>query len=255
MSDECFKLYDVNLVEQSTITPSTVNAQFPASNLKDYRRSKVYRSITNSDNLILDFQESSEINGIFIVADKKAGFGVSTLTVDFNATSNFTTPAFTASVPFSPELGIGHLSLATTIAYRFARVRMTSTLGYCELSKLFIGKAVPLERSINFGWTIKDEDLSIKTRNRYGQIFADIITRQKNIGFAIRNANKEDVQLINKVLDRVGETKPLYLAIGNDLMATDYRRFSGPVILEDIPTITNASFNRFNMSFSVRELT
>ena len=240
MSDNCFSLYDINLVEQATITPSTVNAQFPVSNLKDYRRSKVYRSTTNSDTLILDFQESSEINGIFIIADKKAGFGLSTLTIDFNSTSNFTSTAVTISVPFSPELGIGHVSLATPIAYRFARVNMSSALGYCEISKLFIGKSVPLERSINFGWTIKDEDLSVKTRNRYGQIFADIITRQKNIGFAIRNATKDDVQLINKVLDRVGETKPFYITIGNDLIAADYRRFSGPVILEDIPTITNA---------------
>jgi hypothetical protein len=254
MSLNCFSIYDLNLIDQSTITASSENAQFPTLNLKDQRRSKVYRSTSNTDSLIFDFQETSEINGIFIVADKRAGFGVSTIIVDFNATSNFTTPAYSVTLPFSPKLGIGHVSF-DTIEYRFARVRMTSTLGYCEISKMFIGKAIPLTRTINFGWTIKDEDLSIKTRNRYGQQFTDIIGRQKNIGFAIRNADKVDLELINTLLDRVGESKPFYITIGNENMVEDYRRFSGPVILEDVPLITNASFNKYNMSFSVRELT
>jgi hypothetical protein len=254
MSSDCFSIYDVNLIDQSVITASTTNAQFPVSNLKDQRRSKVYRSTSNTDTLIFDFQETSEINGIFIIADKRNGFGVSSVIVDFNPTSNFTTPALSVTLPFSPKLGMGHVSF-TTVAYRFARVRMTSTLGYCEISKMFIGKSIPLTRSINFGWTIKDEDLSIKTRNRYGQTFTDIITRQKNIGFAIKNADKVDLELINTLLDRVGESKPFYIKLGNDLMSDDYRRFSGPVILEDIPLQTNASFNKYNMSLTVRELT
>jgi hypothetical protein len=37
-------------------------------------------------------------------------------------------------------------------------------------------------------------------------------------------------------------------------MVADYRRFSGAVILEDIPTITNSNFNLYNLSMSVKEL-
>lgn len=255
MANECFKIYSTNLVDQSTIVASTENALFPVSNLQDPRRSKVYRSTTNSDNIVLDFQESSEVNGIFLVADKRAGFGVSSVVIEFNGTDSWGAPPYSISVPFSPVHGIGYVELPSTISYRFARIVLTSSLGYCELSKVFIGKDIGLTRSIGFGWTIKDEELSQKQKNRYGQTFVDVILRQKIIGFALRNMQKEDLALINNMLDRIGETKPFYLRLGDDTMVDDYRRFSGPVYLDDIPTITNAHFNRYNLSMSVKEVT
>ena len=249
-----FKLYDENLIDQSTITPSTVNAQFPTSNLLDPRRSKVYRSTTNADTILFDMQETSEIDTIFIVADKRAGFGISTITLEFNATSDFSSPAYSVAVPFSTIFGIGYVEFAT-INYRFARAVITSTLGYCEISKIFIGKSLALTRGINFGWTIKDEELSQKQFNRYGQQFTDIILRQKKINFSLNLLGKDDLDLVNTLLDRVGETRPFYIILGCDLMINDNRRFSGPVILDDIPSITNTFFNKYALSMSVKELT
>ena len=249
----CFKIYNENLVDQATIVASSNNALFPVSNLKDYRRSKVYRSTSNSDSIVLDFQETSLIDGIFIVPSKRDGFGVSTVTVQFNTVDSWGAPPYSVSVPFSTTLNLGHVTFAK-VAYRFARIVMTSTLGYCEISKMFIGAELGMTASINFGWTIKDEELSLKSKNRYGQIFTDVIARQKSLGFAFKNINKDDLNLLNLMLDRVGETKPFYIAIGDNTMVEDYRRFSAPVILEDIPTITNSNFNRYNLSMSVKEL-
>jgi len=255
MANSCFKMYAENLVDQATLTASSENALFPVSNLQDPRRSKVYRSTSNSDNIVLDFQESSEINGIFIVADKRSGFGVSTVTVEFNGTNTWGSPAHTETITLSEKHNIGYLELASTISYRFARIVLTSVLGYCELSKVFIGKDIGLTRTIGFGWTIKDEELSQKQKNRYGQTFVDVITRQKIIGAALRNMQKEDLAIFNDMMDLVGETKPVYIKLGDDTMVDDYRRFSGPVYFDDVPTITNAHFNRYNLSMSLREVT
>lgn len=250
----CFNIYDINLVDQATIVPSSENLLFPVSNLKDYRRSKVYRSTSNSSSIVLDFNESSLVDGIFVIADKRSGFGISTMTVHFNATDLWTSPAYSISVPFSSTLNIGHVTFPQ-ISYRFAKIVLTSTLGYCEISKIFIGKELGMTASVNFGWTIKDEELSIKSKNRYAQVFTDVITRQKVLGFSFKNINKDDLNLLNLMIDRIGETKPFYIALGNNSMAVDYRRFSGAVMLEDIPTITNSSFNKYNLSMSVKELT
>jgi hypothetical protein len=255
MASDCFKIFSENLVDQATIAASSENALFPVGNIQDPRRSKVYRSTSNSDNIVLDFQETSDVSAIFLVADKRAGFGVSTVTIEFNGTDYWTSPPESIVVPFSQVHNIGYVELPATISYRFARIVMTSTLGYCELSSLFIGTNLNLERSINFGWTIKDEELSQKQRNRYGQIFTDVILRQKNIGCAMRNIQKEDLALINGLLDRVGETKPFYIKLGDNTIVDDYRRFSGPVYLDDIPNITNSNFNRYNFSMSLREVT
>lgn len=251
---ECFKLFDRNLVDDAVLTPSSVNALYPVSNIKDERRSKVFRSTSNTTNIVLDLQETQLIDSIFLVADKKNSFGFSSVTVEFNATSDFTSPAYSVVVPLSTKFGIGFVEFAQ-ISYRFARIVMTSTLGYCELSKIYIGKKLPLTRSISFNWTIKDEELSTKQRNRYGQLFVDLIGRQKVVAFALNNFDKNDLTLINSLLDHVGESKHFYILLGNENMVDDYRRFSGPVILDDVPTISNPYFNKYKLSMTVRELT
>lgn len=248
-----FKLMDVNLVDQATITSSTENALFPLNNIKDTRRSKVFRSTTNSDSIVFDLQETSEIDTVFVVADKRAGFGVSTITIEFNGTDSWGSPAFSVSVPLSVSFGIGYTEF-TKINYRFARIVMTSTLGYCELSKVYIGKKLELVRSINFGWSQKDEELSQKQFNRYGQMFTDVIARQRAITFTMQNMDKNDLALVNSCIDRVGETKPLWFIIGCSEMIDDNRRISGPYILNDIPTIVNAYFNKYSLTMNTREL-
>jgi hypothetical protein len=250
-----FKLMDENLVGQATLTASSENLLFPVSNIQDSRRSKVFRSTNNSTNIVIDMRETSAINTIFVVADKRSGFGVSTIAVEFNATNSWGAPAYSVAVPFSTIHSLGFVELPSTINYRFARVVMTSTLGYCELSKIFIGSSLALTRSINFGWTIKDEELSQKSRNRYNQLFLDVISRQKTINFSMSYVDKVDLALINGLLDRAGETKPVYMILGCDTMVDDNRRFSGPVFLDDIPTITNPFFNKYSLSMTVREMT
>jgi hypothetical protein len=249
-----FKIYDINLVDQATLTASTENAQFPVSNLKDYRRSKVYRSTASSANVVLDFGETSEVNGIFVIPNKRDGFGISTITVEFNSVNDFTSPPYSVNIPLSSLVDLGHVSF-TSVFYRYARIVTTSTLAYSEISKIFIGKELSLVRGINYGWTLKDEELSLKTKNRYGQQFTDIITRQKIFGFAIHNLDKIDLELLDTMFDRIGESKPFYISIGDSTMSSDYRRFSGAVTLDDVPTKTNAHFNKYNLSISARELT
>lgn len=250
---DCFSLYGTNLVDTATSTASTINAQFPLANLLDFRRSKVFRSTSNTSNVVFDFGSAKTVNGIFILADKRNGFGGQTMTVEFNSSDSWGSPAYSIAIPLSESLKLGNVSFPD-ISYRYARVVITSSLGYGELSKIFIGQKIALTSTINFGWSYKNEDTSIKSKNRYGQIFTDLISRQKTLSFMFKNITKDDLDLINLMLDDKGENKPFYITIGNDLMAVDYRRFSGGVVIDDIPTVTNSSFNRFNLSMVTKEL-
>ena len=123
----CLKFFSSNLIDQSTITPSSENLNFPVSNLKDPRRTKVYRSTSNSTSVVFDFQETSEIDSIFIVDEPRNGFGISTITIQFNATSDFSSPAHSETVDFSIAHGVGY-KIFTQQNYRFARLVLTSNL-------------------------------------------------------------------------------------------------------------------------------
>jgi hypothetical protein len=250
----CLQFFSGNLIDQATFTPSTENLNFPASNLKDARRSKVFRTTSNTSILILDFQETSEIDSIFIVDNPRNGFGVSTLSFDLNATSNFTSPAYSDSLTFSTVHGLGY-KLFTQQNYRFARLNLTSALGYCELSKVFLGKHIDLWRGPNFNWSYQNKDISTVKENRYGQKFIDIIGRQKVLNISLTLLNKDQLDQIFSLYDDKGTTKPFFVTIGDDAMVNDHRRFSGMVYLNSVPTITNTSFGRYSLSLSMEEAT
>lgn len=249
-----FEIYSDNLIYQSTITASSENLLFPVSNIKDPRRTKVFRSVNNSDNIVLDFNETSDVDSFLITDNKFTGFGISTIILEFNATNEWSSPAETETITFDSVFGLGIAEFSVK-SYRFCRIVMTSTLGYCEISKFFIGKKMELGRSINFGWSIKENELSTKQSNRYGQIFIDVIARQKVINASLGLLDKDQLDKINQWLDTVGETKPFFIKIGCDNMVNNNKRFSGMFYLSDIPTISNQNFGRYNMSMSFIEAT
>lgn len=248
----CLRFFSGNLIDQATFTPSTENLNFPALNLKDARRSKVFRTTSSTSTLVLDFQETSEIDSIFIVDNPRNGFGISTLSFDLNATSNFTSPAYSDSLTFSTVHGLGY-KIFTQQDYRFARLNMASALGYCELSKVFLGKHIDLGRGPNFNWSYQNKDISTVKENRYGQKFIDIIGRQKVLNISLSLLNKDQLDQIFEIYDDKGTTKPLFVTIGDDTMVNDHRRFSGMVYINSVPTITNTSFGRYSLSLSFEE--
>lgn len=249
------EFYSGNLIDQSTITASTENALFPVENIVDNRRSKVYRSTSNSDSVVFDFMETSEVDTAFIVADKRSGFGISTIDIEFNGTDTWTSPAATESLLFSDKFGVGFSEFTSTHSYRFARAVLTSSLGYCEVSKLFLGKKLNIGRGINFNWTYSDKELSVQKKNRYGQIFSDVISRQRVISASMQYLDKDQLDKLFELYDSKGETKPFFVKIGCPEMINDNRRFSGMVYFDNIPTITNVFFNRYNVSFTLVEAT
>jgi hypothetical protein len=248
-----FAIYSNNLVDQSVITASTVNANFPTLNIKDERRSKVYRSTSNSDEVVFDFGETSEVNTVFLIADKRNGFGISTVSIEFNATDSWGSPAATESFTFSEEFGVGFKEFIATHSYRFCRLVLTSTLGYCEIANVFIGKKLNITKSINFGWTYRDIELVNQKSNRYGQVFSDVISRQKVINCSMKYLSKDDMDQFFIAYDEKGESRPLFIMLGCANMTNDFRRFSGMVYFQDIPTITNTSFNKYSLSMVFKE--
>lgn len=247
--------YVDNLIEQSTITASTENAQFSKSNIQDYRRTKVFRSTSNSDNVVFDTQETSNIDSVVVVDNWDSGFGISTLTIQGNATDTWGAPEFSESITLNTKHGVGYKEFSSTESVRFARAVMTSTLGYCELSKIFIGEKLTIGsgRSINYGWTFKDEELSNKSVNRYGQVFTDVITKRRVYNIAFSLLTKDELDDIFMIYDNRGETKPFFVRIGCADMTNEIERLTAMVYMKSSPTITNTSFNRYSVSMTLEE--
>jgi len=245
-----------NLVEGATITGSTSNAQFPASNIAEDFRTKVWRSTSNSDNVVFDLGSIEPVDYLAIADNWQSGFGVSTITVEANATDSWGAPSFSTTLTFSSTFGVGLKSI-TEQSYRYWRFVVTSTLGYCELSNIFIGKAVDITTNgVDYNWSYLNADLKKVSTSRYGQEFIDDMGQRKELnGLSMKVVDTTELDQFFEVFDERRTIKPFFIdfADENNVISNDSNRFSGIYKFKNEPEITNVSSGFWNTTFSLKE--
>lgn len=250
------KFLQNNLVDSATLTASTTNASYPVANITDTRRTKTYRSTSNSDNIVFDLGSIENVDHVAIVPNWQNGFGISALTVQANGSDSWGAPAFSTTVTLDSTHGIGIKSFATQ-NYRYWRFVMTSTLGYCEIANVFIGLATDvLTNGPAYGWSYQNRDLSIKSRSRYGQEFVDDIGTQKEINsLSFQVLNLTEIDKIFELMDNCRTVKPFFVRFGDgsNVFINDEDRFNGQYRLKSPPTVTASSAGFFNVTMSLRE--
>lgn len=253
-----FKFLANNLVDQASIFTSSENSQFPASNIKHDFRTKVYRSTSNSDNIVFDLGSIEDVDHVAICDNWQDGFGVSAVTIEANGTDNWTSPAFSTSMTLDTEFGVSIKALSSQQSYRFWRLVLTSTLGYCEISHVFIGKASSVSTNgVSYGWSYKNNDLKKQATSRYGQEFIDSIAQRKelmNLSFKVMNTTELDK--IFEVYDNRRTVKPFYVKVGDDTdtIISNEDRFNGLYKLTAMPSVSNPStFALYDVTLSMRE--
>lgn len=250
------KFYAYNLIDQPTtvLTPSEELAAYPISNLKDNRRTKKYRSSSNSITLTVDCINPQPVDSILLADDPLQGFNFNTpVLIEANATDNWTSPAFSTSLTTkSDEHGIAYLELANPENYRYWRFTFNSTL-FVELSTLFLGKRIEFPNTgIEFGWSYVEEDNVKKQGNRYKQLFIDEINSQKLISASMRYLNKDEIEKIFEIYDYNRSIIPFFMRIDCDIL-NDKDRFSGYFRFDRRPTIRNSAPSLYDFPFRLRE--
>ena len=245
-----------NLVETAVLTASTENAQFPVSNIQQDFRTKVYRSTSNTDNVVFDLGSIEPVDYVGIADNWQNGFGVSTITIEANATDSWGSPAFSTTLTFDSKFGIGIKSI-TEQSYRFWRFSFTSTLGYCEVSNLFIGKAVNIDTNgIDFGWAYKNRDMKNFKTSRYGQEFIDDVGQRKELNsIKIKVMNTTELDSFFEVFDTIRTIKPMFIDFTDpdNTISNNNNRFNGVYKFLNEPTTPNFSAGFWNTSFRLKE--
>jgi len=243
-----------NLVNEAQIYPSSVNAQYPADNLKDYRRSKVYRSTANDTNLVIDFGTQRDVNVVAIVDSGRNGFGFTSATIELNNTDAWDTPIYSAPISIDFLYGFAHLILPSTYTARYARLVFTGTAGYVEVSKVFIGEYANIgELSFDYPLTYRQNNNATVAKNRLGQRFIDEINTQKEIAGSISTMTKEEVAPLLEMLDYASFTLPIWIIFPEGNITLDNDRLNGYYFLKDDPSLSFVVGNYWNTSLSFEE--
>jgi len=255
MSD--VKYYFFNYMDQASteFTASTANAQYPVSNLKEPHSTRVWRSTASSANVVIDIKTIEAIDSV-LIRPSKDGFGFTgDLTIEGNATANFSSPAFSTTLAVNRERNLGLVTFASAQSYRFWRISGTGT-GYLELANIYLGAYFIAGKNVSFNWDYENKDLSDSTTNRYGQEFIDEIGNRKFIAADVKlleNADG-DIETFNDFIDYVGTTKPFWIIMDEDaLFSPDKEFFGGQFYFTSRPTIKNVLFAIYDSSMRLKE--
>ena len=245
-----------NFVDAAVMTPSTVNAQYPVSNIQDDRRTKSFRSTSNSDNIVFDLGAIEAVDHVAMVANWQNGFGVATVTIEANGSDSWGAPAFSTTLTLDTTFDVGIKSFVSE-SYRYWRLVFTSTLGYCEVSNMFIGTADQVTTNgTGYNWQYTNKDIKKVSTNRFGQEFIDDITTRKevnNLNFQLMDKN--EVDLIFNAYDNVRTVKPLFLyfPLETDSLFNNDDRFNGMYRFSNAPLMENVNSGFYNFTLSMKE--
>lgn len=252
------KFWNYNLVtqDQTVITGTNENALFPLTNLKDPRTTKVFRSTTASTILTFDFITTEEVDSVLLVPHALSGWGfTSTILVQANATNTWGAPAFSTTIQTTDIDQEHNLAIKefTSQSYRFWRLTFTG-VSYVEVSKVFIGKLNDVgNRSVSFGWSFVDNDLSISVANRYAQKFTDIITSQKRIQFSINLLTATHLDLLFEVFDYNKTYIPFFFQVCDCAILNNMKRPAGYFTFDQVPEVSNNHYALYDTTCVISE--
>lgn len=250
------KFYAFNQVDLAMITPSSESAQFPASNIKDPRRTKVFRSTSGGTvTIVFDFQEPVNIDAVLLADPKVRQFNFTTARIQLNATNSWVTPPVDEALTINQDKGLAKFTWSTPQVYRFARLELTGAGDFVELSKVFIGEQTSiLGRCFTYPLSYRQSNLGVISRNIYGQKFIDERVTQKSFSGSVGSMDKDEVDSLFEVLDYCSTTRPLWLLLDLEAL-NDTDRISGMYYLQDEPGLQLIAGNFWNAPLSFEEAT
>jgi hypothetical protein len=260
MSNTNSKFFFYNLVTQSPteleVVSGTENAFFPVSNLKSHHTTDMFRTTTDDDAIVLiDCQTPSDVDSFLICGNSTTNLAVNAITIEGNATSDFSDPAFSISVSdFDFVNGFAHVFFSAQ-RYRYWRITFAPTSDYVEVSNIFLGTALQLtSNNIALGWEFQNRDLSQSTFSRYGQRYVDKITDQKTVKASIQLMDQAEFESIDEMFQYCGTNKPIWAVIDPSQTFSSDNRLSGYFFVAgDRPVFSNPFHGLFTTEFNLEE--
>jgi hypothetical protein len=243
-----------NYVKEAVLTASSENAQYPLSNLLDDRRTKTFRSSSNSTTVTLDLSTPRAINCVAFVDSALEAFGFTACTVELNTVDVWTSPAVTATVTIDSEHGFAYKYWDASQTYRWVRLTFTGTAGYVEVSKLFVGESVDLgEMSFSYPLAFSYNTNANISKKRLGQRFIDEINTARELSGSIQTLTKEEFQPLLEMIRYASVTRPIWLIFPEGNVTEDNDQVNGYYYLKDDPKPSFVAGNYWNIGLSFEE--
>jgi hypothetical protein len=215
------RLLTTNLcsLSSTTVTASSEDPNFPASNLKSPHRSKRWRSTNvSSEWVVFDFQTAEPVDSVAVLWPKEVGIllsGAAGVFIQANATNVWSSPALSYPMTIDNDYVMASRHFETPESYRYWRVVVsddTNPNGFLELGVVWIGAALDLEEMQN-GFTFEVADQSVVTRTAFGHEYVDEYPEKLAIEFSYMYMSYSAIQTLENAFRTNGVKKPVMVFV------------------------------------------
>lgn len=204
---------------QTTITASSQDANFPASNLKNPLRSKRWRSEgVDDETIVFDLQTSEPINSVVLLWPKEDGIrltGSAVVKIQANATNVWSSPAVDQTLTIDDTYSVASHFFSTDQSYRYWRVLIddpTNPLEFIELGMVWLGKGIAIDDAQN-GFKYSLVDRSTVVSNGFGHKYVDEYPQSAVLEISYNYLSYSMVQLLENAYRTNGNRKPVLVAV------------------------------------------
>ncbi len=247
-----------NLFDASTITASSENSSFPASNLQHAFRTKVWQTAggtAGTANLVIDHGSAKAVTAI-ILTDYDWTEAPGTFNLEFNATDAWGGPSATVdltSVFAATPDSFGNrnviLSTFASKSYRYNRLNIvyspSATPTDWDLGRIFIGTYFQPAQEYLHESSERINDSSYIGQSVGGQEHVDEISMYRTKDFNFIAQTYAQWQLFQQVFTTVGFSKDLFVAFDPTNYANELTMYGKLIGFDQ----SQAFFNEISMSF------
>lgn len=205
--------------DQTVITASSVDSNFPVANLKHQFRSKRWRSTgVTSEWVVFDLQTTESIDSVVFLWPKEDGITLSNTAVvkiQANATNVWTSPAVDQTLTIDNTYVLASHFFSTDQNYRYWRVVIQDAgnpNGYVELGVVWLGKGLSIPNAQN-GFKFELQDTSVHTQTAFGHDYTDEYPQVATLTFQYKTMDYSDIQTLENAFRQNGTRLPVLVAL------------------------------------------
>lgn len=175
------KFLQTNLIDSASLTASTEESAYPASNLQDAILSSVWRSAgVTSENIVINLGTASAADIVFLANHNLTSSA--TITLQANSSDSWGAPPFSETLTW--ESGIINKAF-TSASYQYWRVVLadsTNTDGYLKLGGIGLGAAYDVP-GIGTTYQVENNSTALKYVTQSRQVFGSegVFWKQVNV--------------------------------------------------------------------------
>jgi hypothetical protein len=171
------------------------------------------------EDLVFDLKTTESIDTFTVFFDPRRGLRLSEdaeIRLQANHTLDWSSPAVDLVLDVDEEFRVISHFFSTDQNYRFWRIKIVdpnNTDLFVEVGLIYFGKSIVLSRNVQKGFTYKLRDDSVVRENIYGNSYVDVRNKVQRLEFNYSLIPSEDLRTLKKIIDRVGKTEPIVIAL------------------------------------------